>query len=83
MFIIVESGSTKADWVASGLGWKSSDVQNRWHQSFYTGTQFPFMSDEALQDMVGKADDIFFYGAGADDLSSPGRIQKWLAALWF
>ena len=82
MFIIVESGSTKADWVAV-------DKDGR-HQFFKTDginpstqVQFPLLSDQALQDTVAKANDIFFYGAGADDPSSPGRIQKWLAPYGF
>lgn len=82
MFIIVESGSTKADWVAVEMDGR--------HQFFKTDginpstqVQFPLLSDQALVVAVAKANDIFFYGAGADDPSSPGRIQKWLAPYGF
>lgn len=82
MFIIVESGSTKADWVivdsdGSHQMYKTDGINPSTH------TLFPIITDETFIDMVAKADDIFFYGAGADDLSSPDRIQKWLQPFGF
>ena len=82
MFIIVESGSTKADWVivdsdGSHQMYKTDGINPSTHM------QFPTLTDEAFIDDVANANDIFFYGAGADDLSSPERIQKWLKPYGF
>ncbi|MBK8518620.1 MAG: hypothetical protein IPL55_20750 [Saprospiraceae bacterium] len=83
MFIIVESGSTKADWVVV------DDAENK---RFYSSlgvnpsTQIDF---EDLSEYKGlclelpNISDVFFYGAGADDPESNSRIKGWLSSYGF
>lgn len=82
MFIIVESGSTKADWVIV-----EADDKHQFYQSEginpSTQSLLPSISDTTLIDNISQATDIYFYGAGADDPSSPEQIKKWLKPYGF
>lgn len=78
MFIIIESGSTKADWVV---------VDDSENQRFYRtkginpSTQIELLDLNEYKDLCEEfsgRSDIYFYGAGADDPESNSRIQLWL-----
>lgn len=83
MFIIVESGSTKADWVV---------VDDALNHRFYqtkginpsTQMQLPDLNDYgSLCAELSDRNALFFYGAGADDPESLHRIQSWLKDFGF
>jgi glucosamine kinase len=83
MFIIVESGSTKADWVVVR---SKDDTQFFKTQGINPATQTELLdltSDEALLQVVRAADHIYFYGAGIIDKVSTARIGEWLIAAGF
>ncbi|MCE2789578.1 MAG: hypothetical protein LW630_06650 [Saprospiraceae bacterium] len=83
MFIIVESGSTKADWVV---------VENDGNLRQYktegvnpaTQTSFFLLSDQPslLQDICA-AKNIYFYGAGIVGEMSRKRVTDWLSGSGF
>jgi N-acetylglucosamine kinase-like BadF-type ATPase len=83
MLIIVESGSTKADWVA---------VDSNFAPHFFKTEginpaiqkEFPDLSIEPLLcDMLRSCDELFFYGAGSDNKDSSQKIMAWLSRLGF
>ena len=83
MFIIVESGSTKADWVV---------VRNKDDIRFFktegvnpsTQTYFVNLENEAdLLSNIRKCPNIHFYGAGVIDEMSISRIADWLISSGF
>jgi len=83
MFVIVESGSTKADWVF---------VENAETQHFYKtnginpSTQLVFPDMEEFPEIIDKLNHVsalYFYGAGADDPNSTVRIFDWLQKYGF
>ncbi|MBK8626126.1 MAG: ATPase [Saprospiraceae bacterium] len=78
MFLIVESGSTKADWVAilpSGEThfFKTTGI-NPATQSIY----YDLNKDEGLLKYLQEAEFIFFYGAGVINEVTKERIKHWL-----
>ena len=83
MFIIVESGSTKADWVIV------RDSEN--FQFFRTEGINPATQVELLDltnwfellEQIKVAEQIFFYGAGIIDIISSSRIKTWLCSFGF
>lgn len=83
MFIIVESGSTKADWVV---------VHDRENTVFYKtaginpATQIELLDLKLhieLLDQIHKAELLFFYGAGIIDPISTARVTNWLISYGF
>lgn len=78
MFIIVESGSTKADWVVVQ---GKDDTKFFKTQGINPATQTELLDltkDTALLNEIRKADHIYFYGAGVIDKVSTLRIGDWL-----
>ncbi|MBK9253969.1 MAG: hypothetical protein IPM42_00625 [Saprospiraceae bacterium] len=78
MFIIIESGSTKADWVI---------VHGRDQYTFFTTDGINPATQKELLDLqnypellasVLRSDAIYFYGAGINDALSTQRITYWL-----
>ncbi len=83
MFIIVESGSTKADWVVVR---GKDDTQFFKTQGINPATQTELLDlskDTALLQVVREAGYIYFYGAGIIDTVSTARIGDWLIAAGF
>jgi N-acetylglucosamine kinase-like BadF-type ATPase len=83
MFIIVESGSTKADWVVVR---SKDDTQFFKTQGINPATQTELLDltkDVALLQVVREAGYIYFYGAGIIDTVSTARIGDWLIAAGF
>jgi len=83
MFIIVESGSTKADWVV---------VHDRDNTVFYKtaginpATQIELLDlklHQELLDQIHRAEQLFFYGAGIIDPVSTARVTDWLISYGF
>lgn len=83
MFIVVESGSTKADWVVvngpeSNVFYKTNGIN--------PATQIELLdlhSHPELLSEIGKATSIYFYGAGIIDPVSTARVTNWLNAYGF
>lgn len=78
MFLIIESGSTKADWVAV---MPSGDTHFFKTSGINPATQndFPTLTDEdTLLNFVTTSENIYFYGAGVIDQASKSRIVQWL-----
>ena len=83
MFIIVESGSTKADWVAV----ESPDITRFYSTAgINPSTQhiFPALSETpGLAEEILKAEVIFFYSAGLVDDASRTRMDDWVRSTGF
>jgi glucosamine kinase len=78
MFLIVESGSTKADWVAVT---SSGDTQFFETEGINPATQSTFFhinEHKPLLKEVRNASFIWFYGAGVIDELTKERIANWL-----
>ena len=83
MFIIIESGSTKADWVAI--------TGQEQYRSYTTdginpATQVDLLdlsSYGELMEHINAAESIFFYGAGINDAVSTQRITDWFRSFGF
>jgi len=78
MFLIVESGSTKADWVEV-----DSSGETRMHKTVGINptTQdvlLNFEQNEPLLSALKNCNKIFFYGAGVANDSTRDRIKNWL-----
>lgn len=78
MFLIVESGSTKADWVEV-----EPSGETRLHKTLGINptTQdvlLNFQQNETLASALENCNKIFFYGAGVSNDSSRDRIKNWL-----
>lgn len=83
MFIIVESGSTKADWVVVR---SKDDTQFFKTAGINPATQTELLDltkDKALLEVIREAKYIYFYGAGIIDKVSTSRIGDWLTATGF
>jgi N-acetylglucosamine kinase-like BadF-type ATPase len=83
MFILVDSGSTKADWVI---------VQSRTEWKLYkteginpsTHSELLNLEDhKLLMNAMQTADNIFFYGAGVVNDMSTSKIKNWLRVAGF
>ncbi len=83
MFIIVDSGSTKADWVVvhdkdSAVFYKTAGIN--------PATQIELLDltlHQELLDQIYRAEQLFFYGAGIIDPVSTARVISWLASYGF
>ena len=83
MFIIVESGSTKADWVVVR---SKDDTQFFKTPGINPATQTELLDltkDPELLVMIKEAAHIYFYGAGIIDIVSTARIGDWLTTAGF
>lgn len=83
MFIIIESGSTKADWVTI------TDKDNlKFHvtDGINPATQKELLDLSKYADLLNQIMDtkeIFFYGAGINDAVSTQRIRDWFRSYGF
>ncbi|MBK9736717.1 MAG: hypothetical protein IPO92_17860 [Saprospiraceae bacterium] len=83
MFIIVESGSTKADWV---IVRDSKNFQFFKTEGINPATQVDLLdlTDRVeLLEHIRSAEKIYFYGAGIIDAVSSNRIKAWLDSFGF
>lgn len=83
MFIIVESGSTKADWVVVHDGETSVFHKT---EGINPATQIELLDLNLYADLLGQihlASCIYFYGAGIIDPVSTARISDWLLSFGF
>lgn len=79
MTIIVESGSTKADWI---ILQSNGDVEKITTTGINPSTQENFMGlDGALKQSIADAKEIYFYGAGVSNNLAKDRIHHWLRSL--
>jgi N-acetylglucosamine kinase-like BadF-type ATPase len=83
MFIIIESGSTKADWVA---------ISGKDQYTFFTTDGINPATQVELLDLanygelmqhINDAESIYFYGAGINDAVSTQRITDWFRGYGF
>ena len=78
MFFLVESGSTKADWIYVGADGRSQQFQT---EGINPATQKELLNIEnypEISALLPEADDLYFYGAGVVGESSITKIHEWL-----
>jgi N-acetylglucosamine kinase-like BadF-type ATPase len=80
MFLIVESGSTKADWVAVKPSGDASFYHTRGLNPATQNSFFDLKQDEKLLESIIQAQFIFFYGAGVINEVAKDKIKTWLQA---
>ena len=83
MFIIIESGSTKADWVTIN---RKDDFNFFVTDGVNPATQKELLDLSNYADLlkhIMEAEHIFFYGAGINDAVSTQRITDWFRSYGF
>lgn len=85
MIFIIESGSTKSDWVlvddkSKQTFYKTVGFNPYFHSPEYVATEIK--NNEALMSMVGKIKKVFFYGAGCSSKKMNLRIHEGLKAVF-
>ena len=79
MTIIVESGSTKADWI---ILHSNGEIEKVTTQGINPSTQEILMAiDGALRQSIAAAIEIYFYGAGVSNNLAKDRIHQWLQSM--
>ncbi|MBC7884680.1 MAG: hypothetical protein H7X99_04355 [Saprospiraceae bacterium] len=83
MFLIVESGSTKADWVVVNDNFTTLFFKTDGINPATQSDLLNLNTQVELLEIIRKASEIFFYGAGINDSVSSGRINAWLSNFGF
>jgi glucosamine kinase len=78
MFFLVESGSTKADWLYVGT---DGSIQQFQTEGVNPATQQNLLDLHQYPEIAGllrEAQDVYFYGAGVVGEASINKVQSWL-----
>lgn len=79
MTIVVESGSSKTDWI---ILYKNGNIEKISTAGINPSTQANFIEiDGVLKQSIYSADHIYFYGAGVSNHLAKNRITQWLQNL--
>ncbi|MFZ1751944.1 MAG: hypothetical protein WAU01_17245 [Saprospiraceae bacterium] len=83
MFIVVESGSTKADWVIVHPSGNHQLIKTEGINPSTQAVFFDIITNPELQDALCKSEALYFYGAGVVESASKQRILVWLSDAGF